>query len=60
MLRAKDRRRLERRRARIDAEQAAMREDVVRLHAAGASTRELAEAAGVSHTTVGNWVRQKR
>jgi transposase len=57
MLRAADRRRIERRAARIEAERQAQREDVRRLAASGASTRELADAAGVSHTTIQNWVK---
>jgi DNA invertase Pin-like site-specific DNA recombinase len=57
VLRARDRRRLERRAARIEAERRAQRDDVRRLAAAGASTRELAEAADVSHTTIQNWVK---
>lgn len=58
MLRAADRRKLERLAARLEADRVAMRKAMREAQERGASLREIAEAASMSHTGVAKWLKQ--
>lgn len=58
MLRAAERRKIERRAQRLEAAREALREAVREAHAKGASLRELAAVLGMSHTGVAKWLKR--
>jgi transcriptional regulator with XRE-family HTH domain len=59
MLRAADRRKLERLARRLAADRVAMLKAMRDAQARGASLREIAQAAGMSHTGVAKWLRER-
>jgi DNA-binding Lrp family transcriptional regulator len=60
VLRAPERRKLERRARRLEADREALREAMREAQARGASLREIADVVGMSHTGVAKWLREAK
>jgi hypothetical protein len=59
VLRAPERRKLERRARRLEADREALRDAMREAKASGATLREIAEVVGMSHAGVAKWLRQE-
>jgi len=59
MLRAADRRRLERLAHRLKTDRLTLRQAMHDAQKRGASLREIAQATGMSHTGVAKWLRER-